>query len=86
MDGVELVVAVVAGVVQGVIEWLPVSSQGNLAAVLAFAGTDPDVAVQLALFLQAGTTLSAVAYYRAEIALALRALPGWRPDAAYEGD
>jgi undecaprenyl-diphosphatase len=86
MDGVDLVVAVVAGLVQGVVEWLPVSSQGNLAAVLTFVGTDPEVAVQLALFLQAGTTLSAVAYYRAEIALALRALPGWRLGAAYEGE
>jgi undecaprenyl-diphosphatase len=86
MDGVDLVVAVVAGLVQGVVEWLPVSSQGNLAAVLAFVGTDPETAVQLALFLQAGTTLSAVAYYREEIALALRALPGWRVGAAYDGE
>ncbi len=86
MDGVDLVVAVVAGLVQGVFEWLPVSSQGNLAAVLALAGTDPETAVQFALFLQAGTTLSAVAYYREEITLAVRALPGWRLDAAYDGE
>jgi len=81
----ELAVAVLAGIVQGVFEWLPVSSQGNLAIVLATAGLTPDVALQLALFLQLGTTLSAATYYRSDLDAAVRALPGWRPDAAFEG-
>jgi len=82
----ELVVAILAGIVQGVVEWLPVSSQGNLALFLTLAGTEPDVALQLALFLQVGTTLSAATYYRDDIRVAIEAVPGWRPDAAYEGD
>ena len=80
-----LAVAVLAGVVQGVVEWLPVSSQGNLALVLTAAGTDPAIAVQLALFLQLGTTVSAATYYRDEIMTALRAAPEWRPASAYDG-
>jgi undecaprenyl-diphosphatase len=84
MSRVELLVAVLAGIVQGVVEWLPISSQGNLALVLTAVGTDPESALQLALFLQVGTTLSAATYYREEILTAVRAAPGWRPDAAYE--
>ena len=82
----DLVVAVLAGIVQGVVEWLPVSSQGNLSLVLTLAGTDPAVAVQLALFLQVGTTVSAATYYRDELQTALVAVPGWRPQTAYEGE
>lgn len=82
----DLFIAVVAGTVQGIVEWLPVSSQGNLSLVLTLLGIDPAVALQLALFLQVGTTLSAATYYRAEIRTALTAVPGWRPGAAYEGD
>ena len=82
----ELLIAILAGLVQGVVEWLPVSSQGNLSLVLTLVGTDPAVALQLALFLQVGTTLSAATYYRQEIQTALAAVPGWRPQAAYEED
>ncbi|OLZ40762.1 UDP-diphosphatase [Natrinema saccharevitans] len=85
MSRIELLVAILAGIVQGIVEWLPVSSQGNLALFLTVVGTDPGVAVQLALFMQVGTTLSAATYYRAEIAAAVRAVPSWRPDAAYDG-
>jgi len=82
----DLLIAILAGIVQGIVEWLPVSSQGNLSLVLALVGMEPDVALQLALFLQVGTTLSAATYYRGEIRTALKAVPGWRPHAAYEGD
>jgi len=82
----DLFVAVLAGIVQGVVEWLPVSSQGNLSLVLTLLGTDPAVAIQLALFLQVGTTLSAATYYRHEIQSVLKTVPHWRPQTAYEGD
>jgi undecaprenyl-diphosphatase len=83
MSRVDLLVAVLAGIVQGIVEWLPVSSQGNLAVVLTAVGTDPEVALQLALFLQVGTALSATAYYREEILTTVRTAPGWRLDTAY---
>ncbi|MHC3437892.1 undecaprenyl-diphosphate phosphatase [Natrialbaceae archaeon A-gly3] len=82
----ELVVAILAGIVQGIVEWLPVSSQGNLALFLTIVGTNPDIALQLALFLQVGTTLSAATYYREDIMTAIQSAPGWRPDSAYDGD
>ncbi|MDF9745831.1 undecaprenyl-diphosphate phosphatase [Natrinema salsiterrestre] len=86
MTRAEFVVAILAGIVQGIVEWLPVSSQGNLALFLTAVGTDPAVAVQLALFLQVGTTLSAAVYFRDDITAALRAVPGWRPASAYTGE
>ena len=63
-----LLVAVVAGVLQGVFEWLPVSSEGNVALYLVVVkGADPALAVQLSLFLHAGTGVAAAAYYRTEL-------------------
>lgn len=82
----ELVVAIAAGIVQGVVEWLPVSSQGNLSLFLTLIGTAPDDALQLALFLQFGTTLSSAVYYRSDIAESFQTIPDWRPRSAFDGD
>jgi undecaprenyl-diphosphatase len=69
-------VAVLVGLVQGVLEWLPVSSEGSVALVLTLvADADPAIAVQYALFLHAGTALAAASYYRGEIVDALRQVP-----------
>lgn len=82
----ELVITIVAGALQGILEWLPVSSQGNLSMFLSLMGESPEVAVQLSLFLQLGTTLSAAVYYREDIERAISDAPGWRPREAFEGD
>lgn len=80
----ELLFAVLVGLVQGIVEWLPISSQGNVSIVVTLVSDiDPVVAVDLALFVQLGTILSASVYYREDIETALRTVPGWRPHAAY---
>jgi undecaprenyl-diphosphatase len=80
----ELLFAVLIGLVQGIVEWLPISSQGNVSIVVTLVSDiDPVVAVDLALFVQLGTILSAATYYREDIATALRSVPGWRPRRAY---
>ena len=81
----DLIVAVLAGIVQGIVEWLPVSSQGNLSLFFALIGTAPDRALQLALFLQVGTTLSSALYYRDDVRACLAAVPDWRPRTAFDG-
>lgn len=88
MGGVNrsVVVAVVLGALQGVLEWLPVSSEGNVAVVLAALGETPTTAVLYALFLHAGTAASAAAYYREEFVDVLRTAPGWRPGAGFAGE
>ncbi len=70
-----LLVAVVVGLVQGIFEWLPISSEGNVALALSVLGRSPEEAVAFALFLHVGTALSATVYYRGRIAELVRALP-----------
>ncbi len=76
-------IALVAGIVQGLVEWLPVSSQGNVAMALSLVGSEPEQALQLALFVQIGTTAAAALYYRDTIAEAVAALPAWTPREAF---
>lgn len=59
--------AAIIGVIQGVLEWLPVSSEGNLTLFLvSVLGLDPSETLGLAVFLHLGTGLAALAYYRQE--------------------
>jgi undecaprenyl-diphosphatase len=74
----DVVVALVVGLVQGVVEWLPVSSEGTVAVVLTLLGHDPATAVQFALFLHVGTAISATVYYRTEVAAVVRSALRWR--------
>ncbi|MEF8784012.1 MAG: undecaprenyl-diphosphate phosphatase [Haloarculaceae archaeon] len=83
---VEWLVAIVVGVVQGVLEWLPVSSEGAVALALTLLETDPATATRFALFLHAGTALAATVYYRDVLADVLRTVPGWRPRSAFDGE
>ncbi|SFR93402.1 undecaprenyl-diphosphatase [Halomicrobium zhouii] len=83
----ETLIAVLLGVVQGILEWLPVSSEGGVAIVVTgLTGASPAVATRFALFLHAGTALSALAYYRGEVATVLREVPSWRPRTAFDRD
>ena len=60
-------VALLAGILQGIFEWLPISSEGNITLFLTWFGTDPEAAVAFSLFLHAGTAVSAATYYRGEL-------------------
>jgi undecaprenyl-diphosphatase len=79
-------VAVVVGLLQGVFEWLPISSEGNIAIALTALGTAPGVAVSYALFVHLGTACSATAYYRDEVRTALASWSSLRPDSAFDGE
>jgi len=78
------VVAVVLGVVQGVLEWVPVSSEGAVALALAVLGAEPAAATRLALALHLGTAVAATAYYRSTVGTLLGQVPAWRPGRAFE--
>lgn len=83
----ELVLAVVIGVLQGVFEWIPISSEGMITLFLTTViGVSPRAAVQLALFVQAGTILSVLVYYRNDLAGVLAEVPSWRPREAFGTD
>ena len=74
---VDLLAAALLGVVQGLTEFLPVSSSGHLILARAFFGWDPgrfglafDVACHV------GTLLAVVAYFRDDVARLIAASPG----------
>ncbi|MEX0932492.1 MAG: undecaprenyl-diphosphate phosphatase [Candidatus Pacearchaeota archaeon] len=65
----ELFQQIILGILQGVLEWLPISSEGALFLVNSnfFGGTDLNLFIRQALFLHLGTFLSALVYFRKEV-------------------
>lgn len=86
MTSGSLWLSVLVGALQGIIEWLPISSEGGVSILLTLAGASPADAVRFALFLHAGTGLAATAYYRGELWAILRGLPRWRPQGPAAGE
>ena len=60
--------AVLIGILQGLLECLPISSQGNLVLFMSsLLGIDPLQALNTSVYLHVGTGLAAVVYFRTEI-------------------
>jgi len=56
------------GVVQGIVEWLPISSQGNLVIILTNLFNIPvSLALDYSVYLHIGTVLAAIVYFRKEL-------------------
>ena len=68
-----LLAALLLGTLQGVTEWLPISSEGAVAATYSLAYDRPlDEAVSYALWLHLGTAVSALIAFRMEVAAVVR--------------
>jgi undecaprenyl-diphosphatase len=80
---VSILVAILLGIVQGLSEFIPISSDGHLILVPWALGLEtPTLAFSVALHL--GTLIGVVVALRPELVLVLRTLTGWR--AASERD
>ncbi len=56
------------GILQGLLEWLPISSQGSLILVMVgFFGYSPERAIELSIYLHLGTLLVVLVYFQKEI-------------------
>jgi len=68
-----LVTALIVGLLQGVLEWLPISSQGSLVLLMvAILGLEPADALGLTVYIHIGTGLAALTYFRRDISQILR--------------
>lgn len=78
--------AALFGIIQGIFEWLPVSSQGNLVILMvSMFGFSPSEALSYSIFLHTGTLLAALVYFRLDILRLFRSLKGYRPGYSSEG-
>ena len=73
----DLISAALLGIVQGLTEFLPVSSSGHLILARAFFGWDPDrFGLAFDVACHVGTLLAVVAFFRADVAKLIIAAPG----------
>lgn len=71
--------AALLGVLQGIVEWLPVSSEGVVAGVYAFIfDASFEESVGFALWLHVGTIPSVLVVFRRDILTLVRDAAGWR--------
>lgn len=63
-----MIEGLILGMVQGITEWLPISSEGVLTLVgMKFFGKDLSTSVSMAVFLHLGTFLAALFYFRKDV-------------------
>jgi undecaprenyl-diphosphatase len=66
--------ALALAIIQGLTEFLPVSSSGHLVLAQTFFGIDPASAFVYDIVLHLGTALAALLFYRSDVAAVLRGL------------
>ena len=71
--------AILLGLVEGLTEWLPVSSTGHLTVTQALLGIEGDAANSYAIAIQAGAILAVLGLYRQRFVAMLRGLRGDDP-------
>lgn len=68
-----LITAFAVGLLQGILEWLPISSQGNLILFMVFLlGMKPIEALSLSIYVHLGSGLAVLLYFRKNITWLLR--------------
>lgn len=58
---------ILSGIIQGILEWVPVSSQGIITLILMLTGYSLQQATDVAFFLHSGTLLATISYFWTDI-------------------
>jgi undecaprenyl-diphosphatase len=77
-----MIESLILGAVQGIVEWLPISSEGFVIFIknTFFGGGDLDSLVRFSLFLHLGTFLAALIYFRVEVWKIIKTIFRWREE------
>lgn len=68
----DILQSIILGAIQGITEWLPISSKSQVVLAATAIGISPDEALSYALFMHIGTLLAAIFYFRNEFISALK--------------
>ena len=81
MDITLLIQSIILGIIQGVTEWLPISSKAMMSVIMvSFYGFSLTEAVYYAIWLHIGSLCAVLVFYRSDIAKILRNLPTYARD------
>lgn len=73
--------SIILGIVQGIFEWLPISSQGNLVLLMVgFFKIGAAEALKYSIFLHLGTLLAVIVYFHKDIIKLFKRLKNYKPE------
>src|SRR5512143_2114642 len=86
MEGILLLKSLILGVVEGITEFIPVSSTGHLILAGDLIGFDDEKAKAFEVFIQLGAILSVLWLYREKIFGVIKEIPGSKEARAFAGN
>jgi undecaprenyl-diphosphatase len=81
MAQIDILIAIILGIFQGISEWLPISSSGQtILAMVDVLKIDPDSALSFAFYLHFGTLLAVLLKLRKDVKNVIVSLPKFKED------